>query len=205
MAYLSSFTAIRSHLLIKIRIPEYRVLATDGYSDTTITFSDLNRDNSFIYDGNTYTGLGGLMSVTASNSELRPTSSELTITVAGIPNTSISSVINSKIKGASVWIYRVLFDPVNGTPLDLDQGNPFARFRGFVNNYTLTEEYDVQSRTSTNTIQFICKSSLDVLQNKVNGRLTNPISQKKFYPDDVSMDRVPALQNISFNFGAPKE
>jgi hypothetical protein len=42
-----------------------------------------------------------------------------------------------------------------------------------------------------------------VLQNKTSGRLTNPVSNKKFFPTDTCMDRVPGLQGTSFNFGAP--
>jgi len=95
-----------------------------------------------------------------------------------------------------------LFDPVTNTPLEIE-GNPLARFRGFVNNYSLQEDYDNSTRTSTNTLVLVCSSSLDVLSNKVNGRKTNPYSQKRFYPDDLSMDRVPTLENATFDFGAP--
>ena len=201
---ISTLTNIRSHLLIKITIPEYRATPTDTPNLAILTFSDLNRNNNITYDGNTYLGLGTLLSVTTSNSELRPSSSELTISVSGVPSANLGIVINSKLKGCSVIIYRVLCDGVTGAVLSLLEANPFARFRGFVNNYSLQEEYDVNSRTSKNTMLLICKSSLDVLQNKISGRLTNSISQKKYFPYDLSMDRVAALQNTSFNFGVPK-
>lgn len=202
MALIQDFYKIRNHLLIKIHIPEYRIAEGDEPRDVYLTFSDLNRDNTVVFDGLTYVGLGVLMNVTASNSELNPSSSELTISVTGIPNSAISQILASKIKGASVWIYRVFFDPATGEYLDVTP-NPLARFRGFVNNYSLQEEYDVVSRTSKNTMLFICKSSLDVMQNKISGRLTNPISEKRFYPNDLSFDRVPAIQDTTFNFGAP--
>jgi len=201
---ITTLTNIRSHLLCKIYIPEYRINAGDTPFATNLLFSDLNRGNNITYDGHTYTGLGVLLGVTTSNSELRPSSSELTISISGIPNGSLGIVINSKLKGCSVIIYRVLCDGVTGEVLSLLEANPFARFRGFVNNYSLQEEYDVNSRTSKNTMLLICKSSLDVLQNKISGRLTNSVSEKKYFPFDLSMDRVAALQNTSFNFGVPK-
>ena len=201
MAYITDYSKIRSHLLVKIIIPEYKVNPGDTATAVALCFSDLNRDNSYEFDGFTYTGLGVMMNITASTSELRPSSGELTISVSGIPNESIWQILNSKFKGCSVFVYRVLFDATTGAQLDLVGGNPLARFRGFVNNYSLQEEYDTNSRTSSNTLLFICKSSLDVLQNKVSGRLTNPVSESKFFTNDPTFDRVPALQNTSFNFG----
>lgn len=205
MPILSEYRAIESYLLIRITIPEYKATANSTPVSTILTFSDAPFKTGIVYDGLLYAGLGTLLNVTSTTSELRPSSSELTITISGVPNTSISEIVNSKIKGCSVAIFRALYDPNNGgNALDINAGNVLARYRGFVNNYTLTEEYDVVSRTSKNALLLICKSSIDVLQNKMAGRLTNPTSNKRFYPNDLSMDRVPALQNTSFNFGAPK-
>lgn len=203
MAFLNEYRQIRTHLLVRINVDYYRTSPNSGYTSKILTFSDLNKNSSIVFEGNTYTGLGKLMGITAANSELAPTSSELSITLSGIPTNSIYEIVNSKIKGCPVWIYRAVFDPATNSLIELD-ANPFERFRGFVNNYTLTEEYDVQSRRASNTLILICKSSLDVMQNKINGRLTNPTNWKKTSPTDLSMDRVPALQNTSFNFGAPK-
>jgi hypothetical protein len=80
-----------------------------------------------------------------------------------------------------------------------------TKYRGFVNNYSLQEDFDIVSRTSTNSIILICNSAVDVLQNKFTGRKTNPESQKKFFPNDVSMDRVPTLENATFDFGGPTQ
>ena len=46
-------------------------------------------------------------------------------------------------------------------------------------------------------------SVVELLNNKVSGRQTNPRDQKLYYPTDLSMDRVPALAKSNFNFGAP--
>jgi hypothetical protein len=205
MPILSEYRAIESHLLIRITIPEYKATAASAAVSTILTFSDAPFKEAIVYDSLTYIGLGTLLNVTSTTSELRPTSSELTITISGVPNTSIAEIVNSKIKGCSVAIFRALYDPNNGgDALNINDGNVLARYRGFVNNYSLSEEYDVVSRSSKNALLLICKSSIDVLQNKMAGRLTNPTSNKRFFPNDLSMDRVPALQNTSFNFGAPK-
>jgi hypothetical protein len=204
MPILNEYRAIESYLLIRITVPEYKATANSTAVSTILTFSDAPFKTGIVYDGLLYAGLGTLLNVTSTTSELRPSSSELTITISGVPNTSISEIVNSKMKGCAVAIFRALYDPASGGVLNINGGNVLARYRGFINNYTLTEEYDVVSRVSKNALLLICKSSIDVLQNKMAGRLTNPTSNKRFYPNDLSMDRVPALQNTSFNFGAPK-
>jgi len=204
MPILNEYRAIESYLLIRITVPEYKATPNSTPVSTILTFSDAPFKTGIVYDGLLYAGLGTLLNVTSTTSELRPSSSELTITISGVPNSSISEIVNSKMKGCAVAIFRALYDPSTGNTLNINGGNVLARYRGFINNYTLTEEYDVVSRTSKNALLLICKSSIDVLQNKMAGRLTNPTSNKRFYPNDLSMDRVPALQNTSFNFGAPK-
>jgi hypothetical protein len=53
-------------------------------------------------------------------------------------------------------------------------------------------------------LSIICASVVDVLGKKTGGRKTNPESEKKFFPTDLAMDRVPTLENATFDFGAPK-
>lgn len=201
MINLSGYGAIQSNLFIRIEVDYYKATPSSTPSAQVLTFSD--RQQAYTLDSDTYTGLGRLMGVTATSSELRSSSGDVTITISGIPNSSIYEIVNSRIKGCPVRITRVLFDPVSNTALEIE-GNPLARFRGFVNNYSLQEDYDNATRTSTNTIVLVCASALDVLNNKVAGRKTNPYSQKKFYSNDLSMDRVPTLENATFDFGAPK-
>lgn len=198
---LTSYAAIESHLFVRIQIDEYRTIPTNPYSEQVLRFSD--RLSPFTINEEEYIGLGKLMGVTSSSSEIRVSGADLTITVSGIPTNSIGELIHSKIKGCPVRVYRALFDAHTGAYLDIE-GNPLGRFRGFVNNYSLNEEWDNSTKTATNTLVLTCASAVSVLQNKIAGRRTNPESQKQFYPTDLSMDRVPNLENSTFNFGAPK-
>lgn len=189
---LESFTDIQSNLLVKIEI--------DGYA--TLCFSD--KRESYSFGGDTYTGLGRLVGVTASTSELSVAGDEVTITVSGIPDTSLTDILSSKVKGSPVSIYRALFNPTTGAALSTSP-NPVGRFQGYVNNWSLQEEYNVDIRESVNTIVFTCASIVETLNNKVSGRKTNPSSMRKFFPNDASMDRVPNIENITFDFGVVKE
>lgn len=198
---LTSYAAVQSNLFVRIQVDEYRTSASGSYTSQVLKFSDML--TPYTINSEEYTGLGKLMSITSSKSELRVSSGELTITLSGIPNTAIAEIVNSKIKGCPVRIYRALFN-ANTNELLAVSPNPLGRYRGFVNNYSLNEEYDADARTASNTLVLVCASSVDVLQNKIAGRKTNPESQKRYYPSDISMDRVPNLENATFDFGAPK-
>ena len=196
---LSSYKSIQSNLFVRIQVDEY---STNGssFSAQVLRFSDMN--TTFEINAESYIGAGNFMGITPTSSEIRASGGEVTISLSGIPNTSIAEIVNSKIKGAPVRIYRAFFNAATGGFLNI-AGNPAGRYRGFINNYSLNEEYDPQTRTSSNTLVLVCSSEVEVLSNKIAGRKTNPESQKQFYPSDLSMDRVPTLENATFNFGAP--
>lgn len=196
---LISYKSIQSNLFVRIEVDEYRTSSSGSYTSEVLKFSDLI--TPYTLNSEVYSGLGKLMSVTSSSSELRISGNEVTITISGIPTNSINEIVNSKIKGCPVTIYRVLFDSTTGEFLNIT-GNPLQRFNGFINNYSLNEDYDIQGRIASNTIVLTCSSIVDILDNKISGRKTNPGSQKRFYPNDNSMDRVPNLENTTFNFGA---
>lgn len=184
---LSNYSAIETALFVKIVIPGY----------TTLFFSDYNRDITL--SGETYLGLGKLVAITATQSELRSSENQLTITMVGIKDVDLPGIINSKIKGSKIQVVRAFFNSNTGEMVP-DVG-PIGRFFGIVNNYSLEESFDMGATTTSNTINIICSSAVEILSNKYSGRRTNPTDQKKFYPTDLSMDRVPALANSNFDFG----
>ena len=205
MSQLSDYNSLVSNLFVRIKVDYYKETPESEPVQTYWRFGDSLYPMTI--NGEEYYGVGKLMGITETNSEIKASSSQLTVTLSGIPNSSIYQLVNSRIKGCPITVYRVLLTPNYMLPVDITSGednNVFARFRGFVNNYALQEDYNIDTRTSTNTLVLTCSSAVDVLSNKISGRRTNPYSQKKFFPNDLSMDRVPNLENASFNFGAPK-
>jgi hypothetical protein len=188
MTTLADYAQIQTALFCRMDVPDYAVLY----------FSSFNR--AVTINGESYTPLGNLLSVSESASELRINQSQLSISISGIPDTSIAEILDNRIKGSAIKVWRVYFDAVTGELLNVVD-NPAGRFQGIVNNYSLEEEWNESG--SSNTILLTCSSSVDLLANKVSGRRTNPNDQRALYPDDVSMDRVLSLANSNFNFGAP--
>lgn len=191
---LSAFSVIQSNFFI--RLTTFNLYE----ADEIITFTDFHRPVEI--DGDVYVGLGQLLSVTESQSDLRITSSEVSVAISGIPQSNIQTLFDQEIRGSKLEIFRGMFDPNTGVPLDIP-GNPAGRFRGVINNFSVTDDFDSTSKDSTISITLIATSIVGLLSNKLSGRATNPLSQKSFFPGDVSFDRVPNIANANFNFGAP--
>lgn len=184
---LTSYDSVAFGLFVKIYNNNRYLLFSDWHQQVMI-------------DNLTYEGLGRLMGITSTSSDIGATDGEVTITVSGIPNTSISDILNNPLKGNEVTILRAAFDPTTNVLLNI-AGNPSGRFRGIVTNYNISEDFDIVARMSMTTISIICSSMLTVFGNTSNGRRTNPVDQKKFYPGDLSMDNITSLARSYFDFG----
>lgn len=186
---LSTYTAIQTNIFVRIDIPDYQVLR----------FSDFM--TPFTINGESYTALGSLMGVSDTSSELRATSQEVSISISGIPDANISDILNNRVKGSDVKIYRVFFNPTTGAVLNI-AGNPAQKFQGVISNFDITDELSMGDTTGTVLLTLTATNIVELLTNKQAGRRTNPVDMKLFYPTDVSFDRVTALENSNFNFGA---
>lgn len=192
---ITSTQAVEAGLFVRIECEYYR--ANPGDTPTTEVLKFSNYYLPVYINSEKYNPLGQLLNVSSSSSELRNSNQGISLSISGIPNSSIAEIVNSRLKGSKVEVYRILFDPITKAQLSIT-----GRFQGLVNNYSLEEEYNAQEQTATNTILITCASTTEILSNKMSGRRTNPIDQKELYPNDVSMDRVPNLAKSNFNFGA---
>jgi hypothetical protein len=188
---LSGYRSIQTNLFVRLDIPNYQVL----------TFSDYHK--SYTFGGTAYQGLGQLLSIDNTTNNLRASPEELTITIAGIPNSNITDILDNQIKGSKIEVFRAFFNPSTGDLLSI-AGNPAGKFRGVINNYSLEDDLDQGSSNGTISLILSATSVIELLNNKVSGRRTNPSDQKEWYPTDLSMDRVPGLAKSNLNFGAPQ-
>lgn len=190
---LSNQTAIGSALLVKVSVPD----------ETPTTFSTYYK--SLTIDGTAYVGLGQLLSIASSSSEIRTTPSELSIGITAIPGSNITFADNPLLRGSPVEVWRYVFNPNTGAAITGIGTNPAGRFFGVVNNYTVDFSIDPKDPTRISTASIILQvsSTVEQLSNKLAGRRTTPEDQQRYFPGDQSMDRVPVLARSNFNFGAP--
>lgn len=187
MIDLRSYSGIETQLLVKWEVPNF----------DTAYITDCNTSLSF--NGNTYTNIGKLLSVSNTTSELQSSPGEITINLSGIPTGSISDILNQEIKGSVISIYRSFFNPSTHAPLSLGGGNTLLKFKGVVTNYSISDSVDVGAQIAVSTITLTANSMVEVLGVQTNGRRTNAAD----FPGESSMNRVQALANSNFNFGAP--
>lgn len=188
MIDLTSYKSITPIVFLKWEVPNF---STAYLSDYPI---------SITHDGNTYTSIGNLLSVSSVPNELKPSKGELTIGLSGVPSGSISTIISQEIKGSKVWIYRGYFNSTTYSGIDLGGGaNTLLHFKGIVTNYAISDDVDLGSGIATSTITLTCNSAVEILSSKVSGRRTNQAD----FPGVQDMSRVQALANSNFNFGAP--
>lgn len=188
---LSPYSSVQTNVFVRIDIPNYEVLR----------FSDYHK--AYTVNGELYDGLGQLVSISNPQSSLRAAPQDITVVISGIPEDNITDILNNKVKGSAVQMSRAFFDPETGELLNVT-GNPAGMFWGAISNYEISDEIEQGESTGTISLVLVCTSVVELLNNKVAGRFTNPVDQKAFYPGDTSMDRVPALARSNFNFGAPE-
>ena len=119
--------------------------------------------------------------------------------ISGIPNGNISEILDNRVKGSELVVYRGFFDPDTGNLLSIT-GNPAGKFHGVVSNYEIADDLTPGDDTGTITIALNVTSVVELLNNKISGRRTNPTD----FANEQSMNRVSALAKSNFNFGAPQ-
>ena len=165
-------------------------------TDVTITtFSSSYKAETI--DGYVYSPIGGLLSVGVQQRDLSVTSASTSLTVSGLGPENIYLVLEEKIKGAKLEIWRGFYD--DNQVLNTTSSPPVKRYSGIVTSYNITEERAGQDDNFLVTIN--ASSYKLVLQNKTSGRRTNPNSWTQFFPDDTSMNNINSLTGRKFDFG----
>ena len=197
MVDLSAYKNIESVLLARITVDEYKADANDEYHQEILKFNDSQTALELILEDGThelFVGLGNFVSISSTKSELRASSGDLTIGISGIPDSAISEIVNSRLKGSKVEIYRAVVNSSTRVVIAT-----VGRYFGIVNNYSLVETWDLGN--GTNMINIICKSHIDNLQNQIKGRRTNPYDEALYFPNDKGFTRVPSLIDATYDFG----
>jgi len=169
---------------------------------STNTYTFCNAAAAITVAGVTFTALGSLLSVGEVNREIKATSGDMIISLVGIDPTNSALVLSSNIKGASVEIARGFFDS-NFQIITTPTQQFFLRYRGFVTNVGLSEDFNAEMRVRTATAILSCSSFREVLANRVAGIRTNLQAWQQLYAGDASMSRVAAIAGQFFDFGVP--
>ena len=189
---------VRHGLLIKLVVNGTDYFIANTYGPVT-------------YQGDTYIGLGHFLGMDQIQDDLKVTNNGLQISLSGIPKTTgeqglgayssyVALILDQKIKGSLIRIYRVFFD-VDTNQLLTDSVS--MRFSGYISNYSITDGIDLEAKDNAKTVVITCSSVNSILERQITGRRTNQADQRSLYPNDDSMDRVAIISNTAFDFGKP--
>lgn len=152
-------------------------------------------------DANPFSGLSQLVKIGQAQRDIKSTANETTITLVGIDTANLSLVLGAGIKGSQVEMWHGFFDVNNQLITTGGTGGLYQYFTGFVNSYSISEQFMEEIRGYVGTITISASSIQLVLQNRTAGRYTNDNSWKQFAPTDTSMNRVNFIQTINYQFG----
>ena len=153
--------------------------------------------DSITYNSNDYTQLGAFLSVGAIQEDIKTTNGDISISLNGIPDTYIDSVLTNPVKGGAVTIYRAFYND----DYTVDSANIYQRFSGIITNFSIEENVDILEGDNTNTVSIACASINTILENKIAGQRTAPADRNKFFTGDETFNRVPDLMGTQFDFG----
>ncbi len=166
------------------------------------TYSFCNAASPITVGGNTFTNLGALLLVGDVQRDIKATSDDMTISLVGIDPANVSLILSSDIKGSLIEVWRGFFDS-NNQIITSPTTQFFKRYQGIINNVSITEDWNQDTRTRIATCSISCSSMRRILENRISGVRTNKDSWQFKYPGDASMTRVSEISNTFFDFGAP--
>ena len=110
-------------------------------------------------------------------------------------------VLGQNVKGAKVELWHAFYDTDNNLITTGGVGGLYQFFSGFINSFSITEQWMEDARAFVGTISVNASSIQLILQNRSAGRYTNDNSWQFFNANDTSMNRVGFLETINFPFG----
>jgi hypothetical protein len=170
----------------------------------TTTYSFCNAAAPITVSGITFSNLGMLLQLGDIPQDIKSTSDDITISLTGIDPTNVGLILSSNIKGSTVEIWRGFLDS-NNQIITSPSTQFFKRYTGIINSVGISEDFNDQARTRVATCTISCTSMRKVLENRIAGLRTNQKSWQFYYPSDTSMNRVSAISNQYFDFGAPPQ
>lgn len=166
------------------------------------TYAFCNAAAPITAGGTTFSNLGSLLLVGDVQRDIKATSDDMTISLVGIDPANVALILSSDIKGSLIEVWRGFLDS-NNQIITTPTTQFFKRYQGIINNVSITEDWNQDTRTRIATCSISCSSMRRILENRISGVRTNKDSWQFTYPGDASMNRVSEISNTFFDFGAP--
>jgi len=152
-------------------------------------------------DSQPFDAVGILMKVGDTQRDIKSTANETSFTLVGIDTAALGWVLGNQIKGSQIEAWKGFFN-TDGQLITIGgAGGLYQFFNGYINSFAIQETWLEEMRQFVGVISVAASSIQLILRNRTAGRFTNDNNWQFFSPGDTSMDRVPFITNINYNFG----
>lgn len=152
-------------------------------------------------DSEPFDALGVLIKVGDTQRDIKSTANESTFTLVGIDTAALGWVLGNQIKGSQIEAWKGFFDTDGALITTGGSGGLYQFFNGYINSFAIDETWMEEVRSFVGVITVAASSIQLILKNRTAGRYTNDNNWQFFSPGDTSMNRVPFITNINYNFG----
>lgn len=152
-------------------------------------------------DAQPFGALGILMKVGDTQRDIKSTANETTFTLVGIDTAMLGWVLGQQVKGSQIEAWKGFFDTDGALITTGGTGGLYQFFNGYINSFSIQETWMEELRQFVGVISVAASSIQLILKNRTAGRYTNDNNWQFFAPNDTSMNRVPFITNINYNFG----
>jgi hypothetical protein len=152
-------------------------------------------------DAQPFSAVSVLMKVGDTQRDIKSTANETTFTLVGIDTAMLGWVLGNQIKGSQIEAWKGFFNTDGALITTGGTGGLYQFFNGYINSFSIQEEWMEELRQFVGVISVAASSIQLILKNRTAGRYTNDNNWQFFAPNDTSMNRVPFITNINYNFG----
>lgn len=182
-----------------IRIADFlRITTTSG--TYLMTSAPSNMTISAV-DANPFQSVGTLLAIGQVQRDIKSTANDTTVTLSGIDTSMLGFVLGQNVKGSPIQLWHGFFDTNGALITTGGTGGLYQYFNGIITSFSIGEQWMDELRMYVGTISVSASSIQLILQNRIAGRYTNNSSWQFYNSGDTSMNRVPFIETINYQFG----
>ena len=182
-----------------IRIADFlRIVTTSG--TYLMTTAPANITVAAV-DVSPFQAVGTLLAIGQVQRDIKSTANDTTVTLSGLDTSMLGFVLGQNVKGSTIELWHGFFDTNGALITTGGAGGLYKYFTGIIRSLAIREQWMEEARMYVGTISVSASSIQLILQNRIAGRYTNNSSWQFYNSTDTSMNRVPYIQTINYQFG----
>lgn len=182
-----------------IRIADFLRITTptDIYRMTTAP----NNITVLAVDALPFQAVGALLAIGEVQRDIKSTANSTTVSLSGIDTTMLGFVLSQNVKGSGIELWHGFFNTDGSLITTGGTGGLYQYFNGIITSFSISEQWMEEQRMYVGTISVAASSIQLILQSRLAGRYTNDSSWQFYNDGDTSMNRVPYIETINYQFG----